>query len=216
MERTGGQSYSSGEWLVRAGSEDEFVDRWSAFIEWSSDNAAGALSFVLVRSTEEPRRFLSLGAWESQQAQSAWREMPRMQELLGRCRELCEEFESHSYALAASRGGPRSSTERVAGTVQEGATATGRAASGLLGAATGAVGDLTGSAAKATASGAERAAEAVAFPIGRYDEMNVEEISGRLKELSVEELQVVRDYEELHEGRKTLLEEMDRKIRSAS
>ena len=88
--------------MVRAGSEEEFVNRWTAFIEWTSDNAAGAESFVLVRSTDQPRRFLSLGAWESQEAQEAWREMPRMQELLGRCRELCEEFDSHSYALAAS------------------------------------------------------------------------------------------------------------------
>jgi heme-degrading monooxygenase HmoA len=101
MQMTG-QSYSSGEWSVRAGSEEEFVERWTTFIEWSLENAEGAESFVLVRSTEEPRKFLSLGAWESQQAQEAWREMPRMQELLGQCRELCEEFETHAYTLAAS------------------------------------------------------------------------------------------------------------------
>ena len=200
---------------MQAGSEEEFVDRWTAFVEWSSQNAAGAESFVLVRREDEPRRFLSLGAWEDQQAQEAWRAMARMQELLGRCRDLCDEFESHSYALAASRGAPHSSTERVAGTVQEGVTASGRTASGLLGAATGAVGDLTGSAVEATASGAERAAEAVAFPIEGYDEMNVDEISVRLNELSVEELQLVRDYEELNERRQSLLERMDRKIRSA-
>jgi heme-degrading monooxygenase HmoA len=58
----------------------------------------------LVRSTEEPRKFLSLGAWENQEAQEAWREMPRMRELLSRSRELCEEFESHTYTLAASPG----------------------------------------------------------------------------------------------------------------
>jgi hypothetical protein len=46
--------------------------------------------------------------------------------------------------------------------------------------------------------------------------MNVDEISSRLEGLSVEELQLVRDYEELHEGRKTLLEQMDRKIRAGS
>ena len=43
-----------------------------------------------------------MGAWENQEAQEAWREMPRMQELLGECRQLCEEFEAHTYALAAS------------------------------------------------------------------------------------------------------------------
>jgi hypothetical protein len=76
------------------------------------------------------------------------------------------------------------------------------------------VADATGRAVDATASGAEQAAEAVAFRIEGYDGMNVDEISGRLEGLSVEELQVVRDYEELNEGRRTLLERMDRKIRS--
>jgi hypothetical protein len=57
----------------------------------------------LVRNTEDSTKFLSLGSWESQEAQQAWREMPRMQELLEQCRELCEEFDSHPYTLAASR-----------------------------------------------------------------------------------------------------------------
>jgi quinol monooxygenase YgiN len=103
MERTG-QSYSSGEWLVREGSEEEFIERWTTFIEWTLNDAPGAESFVLVRRMEDPRKFLSLGAWESQQAQEAWREMPKMQVMLGQCRALCDEFDTHRYTLAASRG----------------------------------------------------------------------------------------------------------------
>lgn len=57
---------------------------------------------MLVRSTEDSRKFLSLGAWENQEAREAWREMPQMQESLSQCRELCEEFEFHPYTLAAS------------------------------------------------------------------------------------------------------------------
>ena len=110
----------------------------------------------------------------------------------------------------------RSSTQRTAQSVQEGAMATGRTATGLLGAATGAAADATGRAVDAMASGVEQAAEAVAFPIEGYDEMNVDEISGRLEGLSVEELQLVRDYEERNEGRETLLGQMDRKIRATS
>jgi heme-degrading monooxygenase HmoA len=64
MEKTG-QSYSSGEWLVQPGSEEDFIERWNTFIEWSLNNVPGAESFVLVRSTEDPGRFRSLGAWES-------------------------------------------------------------------------------------------------------------------------------------------------------
>ena len=75
--------------------------------------------------------------------------------------------------------------------------------------------DVTAGAVGAAAEGTERAVEAVAFPIEGYDEMNVDEISARLNDLSVEELQLVRDYEELHKRRESLLERMDRKIRSA-
>ena len=119
MERTD-QSYSSGEWEVRAGSEEEFVQRWTTFIEWSLENAPGAGSFVLVRSTEDPTKFLSLGSWESQEAQQAWREMPRHQELLEQCLQLCEEFDTHSHTLAASREkGPLGGVTDTVGGVTE-------------------------------------------------------------------------------------------------
>ena len=101
MERTG-QPYSSGQWLVRAASEEEFIKRWTTWSELTLSNAPGAVSFVLVRSNEDPRRFLSLGAWENQEAQQAWRATPQGQELGDRCRELCEEVEVHPYTLAAS------------------------------------------------------------------------------------------------------------------
>jgi quinol monooxygenase YgiN len=103
MQNTG-RSYSSGEWLVGPGSEQEFIERWTSFIEWTLNEAPGAVSFVLVRSTEEPRKFLSLGAWESQQAQEAWREMPHMQVMLGHCRALCDEYDTSRYTLAARLG----------------------------------------------------------------------------------------------------------------
>ena len=105
--------------------------------------------------------------------------------------------------------------QQAAQTAQEGVSTVGQTTGGLLGAATGAVTNVTGGAVGAAAEGTEQAIEAVAFPIEGYDEMNVDEISGRLSDLSVEEVQVVRDYEELHEKRQSLLERMDRKIRSA-
>jgi len=52
------------------------------------------------------------------------------------------------------------------------------------------------------------------FPIEGYDELTVDEVSGRLGGLSVEELRVVRDYEERHKNRDTILEQLDRRIRT--
>jgi heme-degrading monooxygenase HmoA len=63
-----GEPYASGRWLVNAGSEDEFIERWTTFTQWSLDNIPGAQSYVLLRDHAEARRFVSFGAFENQEA----------------------------------------------------------------------------------------------------------------------------------------------------
>jgi quercetin dioxygenase-like cupin family protein len=104
--------------------------------------------------------------------------------------------------------------ERAAGSVQEGVrtlsdTATG-VVGGVLGTATGAASATAG----ATAGKVRTAAGTPTLPIAGYDEMNVEEISRRLNDLSAEQIRLLRDYEERNKKRNTLLEQMDRKIRA--
>jgi hypothetical protein len=122
-----------------------------------------------------------------------------------------ESVEAYTQFLDEAFSRYRSGTEQAAGSAQEGMRTLTDTTTGLLGTATGVVGATAG----ATVEGAEQAAEAAVFPIEGYDEMNVDEASKSLDDLSVEELQLVRDYEELNKGRQTLLEQMDRKIRSA-
>lgn len=97
-----GQPFTSGKWLVRAGSKDEFVERWTALTEWSLGEAKGAQFFYLIQDARDPRHFLSFGGWENSDDVRAWREQPRFGELLGACRELCDEFEAHDYTLASA------------------------------------------------------------------------------------------------------------------
>ena len=54
------------------------------------------------------------------------------------------------------------------------------------------------------------------FPIEGYDELTVDEVSDRLSALSVEDLREVRDYEERNKVRETILEQLDRRIRSGA
>jgi excinuclease UvrABC ATPase subunit len=54
------------------------------------------------------------------------------------------------------------------------------------------------------------------FPIEGYDELTVDEVSGRLGGLSADELREVRDHEERNKNRETVLEQLDRKIRGGS
>jgi hypothetical protein len=122
-----------------------------------------------------------------------------------------ESVEAYTQFLNDAFSRYRAGTEQAAGVAQEGVRTLSETTTGLLGTATGAVGATAG----ATVEGAERAAEAAVFPIEGYDDMNVDEISKRLDGLSVEELQLVRDYEERNKRRETLLEQMDRKIRAA-
>jgi hypothetical protein len=54
------------------------------------------------------------------------------------------------------------------------------------------------------------------FPIEGYDELTVEEVTSRLGSLSAEDLREVRGYEERNKNRETILEQLDRRIRSGS
>lgn len=54
------------------------------------------------------------------------------------------------------------------------------------------------------------------LPIANYDELNVNEVSQKLDDLSVEDLKKVRAYEKGNKDRDTLVEQIDRKIKAAS
>jgi heme-degrading monooxygenase HmoA len=98
------QPYTAGNWHVRAGEEDAFVAAWTSFTEWSLANAQGAESFVLIRDSNDPRHFLSFGAWADHDSVNAWRSSEEFRERLGRCRALCDEFEAHDYTVASLVG----------------------------------------------------------------------------------------------------------------
>lgn len=53
-------------------------------------------------------------------------------------------------------------------------------------------------------------------PIKDYDELSVQQVTERLDDLSVEEIEEVKAYERRNQNRETLLKQMDQKINSAS
>jgi signal transduction histidine kinase len=63
---------------------------------------------------------------------------------------------------------------------------------------------------------AQEGLQSTRFPIEDYDELNVDEVSRHISGLSSEQLRTVRDYEERTKNRDTLLEQLDRRIRSDS
>ena len=165
------------------------------------------------RQQRRAREFSELvSSNQSEQAEAGRASAQQLSEQAARQREAGQQLgresvEAYAQFLDDAFSRYQSNTEQATESAREGVRTLTETTTGLLGTATGAVGS--------TVEGAERAAEAAVFPIEGYDEMNVEEVSERLDGLSVEELQLVRDYEETNKKRETLLQKMDRKIRAS-
>lgn len=99
-----GQTFTAGEWRVKEGQEDHFVRAWAGFASWSFRNGWGAEAPHLLQSTENPRRFLSFGAWDSPEQVRSWRELPEFKQFFVRMQELCEDIHPEVLRLVASPG----------------------------------------------------------------------------------------------------------------
>jgi heme-degrading monooxygenase HmoA len=98
--------YTSGEWHVKPGREDEFVKEWYELARWTVDNVRGASWARLLRDREQPTRFVSIGPWDDDEAIGEWRSHPVFKERIGRLRELVERFDARILDPATEVGAP--------------------------------------------------------------------------------------------------------------
>ena len=98
-----GQPYTCGIWTVRDGSEEEFVQRWTALVG-SAESLAGAQSFILIQDRQDPHRFISFGAWDAWATADAWRTTEAFMAAMRACRELCEDFRPNDSTLRVAIG----------------------------------------------------------------------------------------------------------------
>jgi heme-degrading monooxygenase HmoA len=95
------RKWASGQWQVKAGMEDDFIDRWTAWLVWTRDTVPGFRSARLLRSDDAGDRFTSVSDWDDAASARAWMTTPGFAERLGRVRELCDEFVGGTFELAA-------------------------------------------------------------------------------------------------------------------
>ena len=161
------------------------------------------------RQQQRAREFSNLvRSTLSEQAEAGRANAEQLSEQAARQQEAGQQFARESveaYAQFLDNTFTRyiAGTEAATESARKGALNLSETTAGLVGTATSALG-----------STAESAAESAVFPIPGYDDMNVDEISSRLNDLSVEEIRLLRDYEERNKKRASLLEQMDRKIRA--
>jgi len=92
--------YTSGDWHVRDGSEDEFVKRWTSFVDWARENARG--HFLLIRENDAPRHFVSVGTFDSPDDVKTWMTAPEFQDAFRACGDLCDSYHGSAYSHVTS------------------------------------------------------------------------------------------------------------------
>jgi heme-degrading monooxygenase HmoA len=91
------EQYASGDWTVKPGSEGEFVARWRDWIGKTTSGLAGFGSARLLRSTDDPRHFVSFSDWDDSSTRDAWKTSPDFAGGFSACRELCESFRGGDF-----------------------------------------------------------------------------------------------------------------------
>lgn len=86
--------FTMGTWLVKPGSEQEFVDRWTEFARWSKATFEGAMSVQLLRDEGNNARFISVGPWRSVEDVQMWRSSEGFQQRVAALKPLLEHFEA--------------------------------------------------------------------------------------------------------------------------
>jgi heme-degrading monooxygenase HmoA len=97
--------YTSGDWMVKPGREEEFIEAWHDLAEWTATEIAPGAPAMLLRDRDEPARFRSFGPWDSDEQVAAWRQSEGFLARIGRIRELLDRFEAHTLDVVAVEGG---------------------------------------------------------------------------------------------------------------
>jgi heme-degrading monooxygenase HmoA len=91
------EDYASGMWLVKAGSEDAFIERWREWLTTSSSGVDGFEGAHLLRSNDDPRRFVSYSGWRDVGARDAWKQSEAFGEGFAACRAYCDDFQGGDF-----------------------------------------------------------------------------------------------------------------------
>jgi len=97
--------YTSGDWFVKPGREEDFIEAWNDLAVWTAADIAPGARAVLLRDREDPALFRSFGPWDGDEQVAVWRQSEGFTSRIGRIRELLVRFEAHTLDVVAEVGG---------------------------------------------------------------------------------------------------------------
>jgi heme-degrading monooxygenase HmoA len=87
---------------VSRGKEGEFLQAWTAFLEWSTASHPGLRRAILLQDVDDAAHYISVAFWSDAQSRQAWQSNPGFPERMRACRTLCDDFSGGSFRLAAA------------------------------------------------------------------------------------------------------------------
>ncbi len=94
--------YTHTSWRVKPGREQEFIERWAEWVEWSHREGLYEHA-LLLRDVESPQTFVSFGRWETVEHVRGWRSQPGYHERVERLREVVDGFEPRTLEVVEER-----------------------------------------------------------------------------------------------------------------
>jgi len=87
-------AYASGNWHVKVGKEEEFVERWTEFLQWTRKDHPAMQHATLIQDAGDKGHFISTSEWEDEASRAAWKTSPEFAKKFGAARELCDDMSS--------------------------------------------------------------------------------------------------------------------------
>jgi quinol monooxygenase YgiN len=96
------EHYASGVWHVGQGNDEQFVQKWTEFLQWSRENYPSMVVAKLLHDKGVPGRYMSYSEWADESSRDAWKQDPEFRTRIGACVALCEDMHGADYDVAAS------------------------------------------------------------------------------------------------------------------
>ena len=96
-------TYTSGDWYVMPGHEQDFVSTWKDFAERTNQRFGGGWA-MLLHDKDDPTHFTSVGMWSDEQRVQEWRESDDFRAGMESMRAYLEKMQLHTFEHAASSG----------------------------------------------------------------------------------------------------------------
>ncbi|MEV7136485.1 antibiotic biosynthesis monooxygenase family protein [Arthrobacter sp. NPDC093128] len=75
--------YASGVWHVRQGNDEQFVQKWTEFLQWSRENYPSMVVARLLHDKGVPGRYMSYSEWTDESSRDAWKQDPEFRTRFG-------------------------------------------------------------------------------------------------------------------------------------